>query len=118
MILPRAGPANWLAFLGIGFGSILMGMGFTHHWGTMALCRALLGVMESGFLPGCMYLITCWYTRFEVGKRLSAFWIMAVILSGFAPIFAYVLTLLGGKGGLNGWRCESLALFFAKLSSC
>ncbi|EEY17427.1 conserved hypothetical protein [Verticillium alfalfae VaMs.102] len=52
LILPRAGPANWLAFLGVGFGSVLLGMGFTKHWGTMALCRALLGVLEAGFLPG------------------------------------------------------------------
>ncbi|PNH51357.1 hypothetical protein VD0002_g4458 [Verticillium dahliae] len=103
LILPRAGPANWLAFLGVGFGSVLLGMGFTKHWGTMALCRALLGVLEAGFLPGCTYLITCWYTRFEVGKRLSGFWIMSVILSAFSAIFAYVLALLDGKGGLAGW---------------
>jgi MFS transporter, ACS family, DAL5 transporter family protein len=59
-------------------------------------------------IPGCTYLITCWYTRFEVGKRLSGFWILSVIFSGFSGIFAYVLALLEGKGGLNGWSCESL----------
>ncbi|KAH6889799.1 major facilitator superfamily domain-containing protein [Thelonectria olida] len=104
LILPKVGPANWLSFLGLGFGSVLIGMGFTHSWGTMALCRALLGVLEAGFLPGCTYLITCWYTRFEVGKRLSGFWILSVLTSGFAAIFAYALSLLKGKGGLNGWR--------------
>jgi len=104
IILPKAGPANWLAFLGVGFGSVLIGMGFVKHWGMMALCRALLGVLEAGFLPGCTYLITCWYTRFEVGKRLAGFWILSVILGGFAAIFAYVLTLLKGREGLNGWQ--------------
>ncbi|KAM0544185.1 hypothetical protein ACHAPJ_011936 [Fusarium lateritium] len=62
LILPKAGPANWLAFLGLGFGVILIGMGFTHHWGTMAVCRALLGVMEAGFLPGIFIIegaVTC-----------------------------------------------------------
>ncbi|KAK2779892.1 hypothetical protein FQN53_001250 [Emmonsiellopsis sp. PD_33] len=52
LILPKAGAANWLAFLGISFGALLIAMGFTKSWGTMALCRALLGVMEAGFLPG------------------------------------------------------------------
>ncbi|KAF4470264.1 Major facilitator superfamily transporter [Fusarium albosuccineum] len=104
LVLPKIGAANWLSFLGASFGAILIGMGFTHHWGTMALCRALLGVFEAGFLPGCTYLITCWYTRFEVGKRLSAFWILSVLASGFSAIFAYALTLLKGKQGLNGWR--------------
>lgn len=42
LILPKAGCANWLAFLGVSFGSILIGMGFTKSWGTLALCRALV----------------------------------------------------------------------------
>ncbi|KXJ87239.1 retrograde regulation protein 2 [Microdochium bolleyi] len=104
LVLPKVGPANWLSFLGVSFGAILIGMGFTYSWGTMALCRALLGVMEAGFLPGCTYLITCWYKRFEVGKRLSAFWIVSCLASAFASIFAYALSLLKGTAGLNGWR--------------
>ncbi|KAJ5834942.1 Major facilitator superfamily domain general substrate transporter [Penicillium robsamsonii] len=104
LILPRAGAANWLAFLGFSFGVILIGMGFTKSWTTMVVCRVLLGVMEAGFLPGCTYLITCWYTRFEVGKRLASFWLVSVVLNAFAAIFAYALTLLDGSYGLNGWR--------------
>lgn len=55
---------------------------------------------------GCTYLITCWYTRFEVGKRLATFWLVSVVLNAFAAIFAYALTLLDGSYGLNGWRCR------------
>lgn len=55
---------------------------------------------------GCTYLITCWYTRFEVGKRLAAFWLVSVVLNAFAAIFAYALTLLDGTYGIEGWRCE------------
>jgi hypothetical protein len=51
-MLSKAGPANWLAFLGVAFGSILIGMGFTKSFETMAICRALLGATEAGFLPG------------------------------------------------------------------
>ncbi|GES61377.1 hypothetical protein ATEIFO6365_0011003600 [Aspergillus terreus] len=104
IVLPKAGAANWLAFLGVSFGAILIGMGFTQSWVTMTICRVLLGTMEAGFLPGCTYLITCWYTRFEVGKRLAGFWLMSVVLNAFAAIFAYALTLLKGTHGLNGWR--------------
>lgn len=43
MILPRAGAANWLAFLGVGFGATMVGMGFTQSWQTMAACRFVLG---------------------------------------------------------------------------
>ncbi|OAL46786.1 retrograde regulation protein 2 [Pyrenochaeta sp. DS3sAY3a] len=104
LVLPKAGPANWLSFLGVSFGAILIGTGFVQTWGTLAVCRFLLGVAEAGFLPGCTYLITCWYTRYEVGKRLSGFWILSVLASGFSAILAYALTLLAGTHGLNGWR--------------
>ena len=50
LVLPKAGPANWLAFLGVSFGAILIGMGFTRSWGTLALCRALLGMLEAGYV--------------------------------------------------------------------
>ena len=52
VILTKVGAANWLAFLGVSFGAILIGMGFTNTWGTMALCRTLLGIVEAGFFPG------------------------------------------------------------------
>lgn len=60
--------------------------------------------------PGCTYLITCWYTRFEVGKRLAAFWLVSVVLNAFAAIFAYALTLLDGTYGLAGWRCKFVTI--------
>lgn len=103
LVLPRVGPANWLAFLGFSFGTVLIGTGFVKDWGTLAVCRVLLGITEAGFLPGCTYLITCWYTRYEVGVRLSLFWILSVVAAGFSAILAYGLTLMAGKGGLNGW---------------
>lgn len=49
LILPRAGAANWLAFLGFSFGVILIGMGFTKSWTTMVACRVLLGKGMSSF---------------------------------------------------------------------
>ena len=47
--------------------------------------------MQSGFYPGCIFLLSCWYCRFEVQKRFSGFYLLA-------------LSLMKGVGGLNGWR--------------
>ncbi|KAL2833576.1 major facilitator superfamily domain-containing protein [Aspergillus pseudoustus] len=104
MVMQRAGTANWLTFLGIGFGAVNIGMGFSNTWQEMAVCRTILGVLEAGFIPGCIYLITCWYTRFEVGKRLAIFWIGSIIINAFANMLSYALALLKGTHGLNGWR--------------
>lgn len=51
----------------------MVGMGFVQSWEGLVICRALLGVFESGFFPACVFLITTWYIRREVAKRLSFF---------------------------------------------
>lgn len=32
-------------------------------WGQLVGLRVLLGVLEAGYFPGCVYLLSCWYTR-------------------------------------------------------
>ena len=102
-------------------------MGFTQTWEQFLVCRILLGITEAGFLPGkacqkiawtiksgaltvetgCTFLISVWYTRYEVGKRLAAFWMLSVLANGFAGILAYGLTRMDGIQGIAGWRCTS-----------
>lgn len=78
-------------------------MGFVSSWEYLALCRVLLGAFEAGFFPALVFVITTWYTRHEVQKRLGAFYLVSILIGGFSPIFAYVLTLLGGKRGIPAW---------------
>ncbi|KAJ0303781.1 hypothetical protein COL516b_006218 [Colletotrichum fioriniae] len=45
LVLPKAGPANWLSFLGVGFGVVLIGMGFTKTWGIFIIEGAITVVV-------------------------------------------------------------------------
>lgn len=47
---------------------------------------------------------SCWYIRYEIQKRFSAFYLLALLASGFSNILAYGLSQMKGVGGLNGWR--------------
>lgn len=38
-------------------------MGFVKNWTALAGLRVLLGVLEAGFFPSCVYLLSTWYTR-------------------------------------------------------
>jgi MFS family permease len=69
IILRRIGSANWLSFIALSWGAVMIGQGFVKSWITLGICRLLLGAFEAGFFPGCVYLIACWYRRFEVQKR-------------------------------------------------
>jgi len=69
IVLRKVGSANWLSFIALSWGAVMIGQGFVKSWISLTICRVLLGAFEAGFFPGCVYLITCWYKRYEVQKR-------------------------------------------------
>lgn len=104
IIIRKLGPAVWLPSLVICWGAVSIGMGFVTHWTQAVGLRIILGVLEAGYYPGCVFLLSCWYVRFEVQKRFSAFYLLALLASGFSNILAWGLSEMKGIGGLNGWQ--------------
>jgi sugar phosphate permease len=64
----------------------------------------VLGVLEAGFFPSCVYLLSTWYTRYDVGVRNSVFYMIGCVAAAFAGILAYGIMQMRGLGGLGGWR--------------
>jgi len=60
--------------------------------------------LEAGFFPGMVFIITTWYKRHKVQKRLSTFFLISILFGGFSSILGYALQLMKGQAGLNGWR--------------
>ncbi|KDQ28221.1 hypothetical protein PLEOSDRAFT_61618 [Pleurotus ostreatus PC15] len=104
LVLRLLGARNWLAFCVVAWGAVQLGMGFVPTWGWLILCRVLLGLFEAPFFPALVYIISTWYKRYEVQKRLAAFYLSSITISGFSPIIAYGLSLLDGKKGIAGWE--------------
>ncbi|KAF2642298.1 MFS general substrate transporter [Massarina eburnea CBS 473.64] len=104
IIIRKLGPAIWLPSLVVLWGATSIGLGFVTDWKQALGCRVILGVLEAGYYPGCVFLLSCWYVRFEVQKRFSAFYLLALLASGFSNILAWGLSELKGRGGLNGWQ--------------
>ena len=70
LAMRKVGPAKWLGVIGFAWGIVTIGMGFVHSWGALLACRVFFGVFEAGLFPGSIYLMSCWYKRYEVQKRL------------------------------------------------
>jgi MFS family permease len=82
----------------------VLGMGFVHDWKILTALRALLGIFEAGckclptsvemsemlktylVFPGAVYFIGSWYRQYETAKRVSVFYMAALLASGFGPI--------------------------------
>ncbi|KAI0888064.1 MFS general substrate transporter [Annulohypoxylon maeteangense] len=105
MIIHRVGAANWISLIVFAWGLVSMGIGFLNNWVALAVLRSFLGVFEAGFYPGCVYLISSWYRRYEVQKRLATFFMTGSALSAFANILALGLIQISKvHPSYKGWR--------------
>ncbi|KAL8988717.1 MAG: hypothetical protein Q9177_002254 [Variospora cf. flavescens] len=101
------GPRIWLATITLAWGVTMIGFGFVKDWTALVGLRALLGVLESGFFPGVVYLLSTWYRRYrvdEVGKRYSVFYLVGSLAAAFGGILAFGLMQMDGLQGYRGWR--------------
>ncbi|CAL8582723.1 hypothetical protein XPA_008371 [Xanthoria parietina] len=98
------GPRIWLATITLAWGVVMICFGFVKDWTALVGLRLLLGVLESGFFPGVVYLLSTWYKRYEVGKRYSIFYLIGSLASAFGGILAFGLIQMEGISGYGGWR--------------
>lgn len=52
-------------------------------------------------LPGVVYLLSTWYTRYEVGKRYAFFYLIGCVASAFGGILAFGLMQMEGIAGMT-----------------
>jgi MFS family permease len=84
MILYRVGPGKWLTLQLFLFGIVSTFQAWQNNYGSFIATRFLLGVTESGFIPGGLWTISTWYTRKETGQ----------LLFFFAPLFDSILLVI------------------------
>jgi MFS family permease len=73
-----------------------------HH---LVILRIFVGIMECGFAPGILLIISSWYKREEQSKRFAVFMSAAILSGAFGGLLAGAITGgLDGARGLRGWR--------------
>ncbi|OAA57780.1 phthalate transporter [Cordyceps fumosorosea ARSEF 2679] len=104
ILIRGIGPRVHLSIITFLWGVVTLGMGFTKNHEQLSALRAVLGIFEAGFFPSAVYLLSTWYTRYDVGKRYSVFYIVGCLAAAFSGILCYGLMQLNGRAGLTGWR--------------
>ncbi|GAM86247.1 hypothetical protein ANO11243_042590 [Dothideomycetidae sp. 11243] len=102
VILRKVGPRIFLPTITLCWGIVMIGMGFVKTWTVMIPLRMVLGIFEAGFFPGCAYLLSCWYPRYELQKRNAVFYLIGSMASAFSGILAFGFSQLKGKGSGSG----------------
>jgi MFS family permease len=103
-VIRRIGPARFMGTITIGWGLATLATGFVSSWIAAAVLRAIIGFFEAGNGPGSIYLTSAYYRRYEVQKRLAAYFLGSLFLQGFSNIFAYGLIQIGNDTNWKGWR--------------
>lgn len=67
-------------------------------------CRALLGILEGGFIPDLVLWLSYFYTSKELPLRLSFFWVALDLTVVITSFMAYGLLHMRGVAGWEGWR--------------
>lgn len=67
-------------------------------------CRALLGILEGGFIPDLVLWLSYFYTSKELPIRLSFFWTALDVTGIVTSLLAFALLHMNGIAGLAGWR--------------
>jgi MFS family permease len=103
------------------WGALSAAMACVQNYGAILAFRFILGCIESGFFPGVLFVMSCWYTRAEIGmlfllklqqakltfpgKRFAIFYSAAVLSGAFGGLLAGGITGgLDGAHGIDGWR--------------
>ncbi|KAF7430961.1 hypothetical protein PC9H_006676 [Pleurotus ostreatus] len=104
VLIRKAGAARWIGSITTLWGIVMIGMGFVKTWWELVICRALLGVLEAGFFPACTYIISTWYVRREIQKRMTGFYVLSIMISGFSSAIAGGISEMAGIADLGGWQ--------------
>jgi len=104
IILKMMRPSHWIAILMFCWGLVMTLMGLTSSYGGLLAGRFFLGVTESGFFPAATFLLTLWYRRFELQRRMAVFYVAASLAGAFSGLLAYGIEKLDGRSGLAGWQ--------------
>ena len=66
IVLRKVGVINWLTFCVATWGVVQLSMGFIKSWGTLALCRTLLGILEVCACPNELAVMSGGITHHSV----------------------------------------------------
>ncbi|KAM0747982.1 putative nicotinamide mononucleotide permease [Meredithblackwellia eburnea MCA 4105] len=105
MILSRSRPSLYLSACVFIWGAVSLCTGLVKTYHQLIAVRVLLGLTESPYFPGALFLLSAWYTKKELAFR-TAFLYSGSLLSGAFSGFisAGIQHGLNGAKGMESWR--------------
>ncbi|KAI9257131.1 major facilitator superfamily domain-containing protein [Phascolomyces articulosus] len=106
VLIGRFSPRLILPSLFVLFGAMVCVTATVHNYQGLWAMRLVAGSIEASIYPGIIFLLGCWYTTPELGKRITIFAGIGNALSGaFGGLIAGAISdTLDGVHGLAAWK--------------
>ncbi|EPQ32367.1 uncharacterized protein PFL1_00563 [Pseudozyma flocculosa PF-1] len=105
MILTKSRPSIFLAAIMFTWGCITIAFKGINSYGALVALRFILGIIESGFFPGCLVLFSSLYKKNELSKVFGIFYSASIVSGAFGGLLAAaIIDGMDGLAGVAGWR--------------
>ena len=104
MISKKLGPDRWIPIQMVTWSVIGICQGLVTGKNSFYATRALLGLVEGGFIPDALLYLSYFYTHKELPMRVSLFYFASNFTHIIAAFLAYGILRMKDVGGWEGWR--------------
>jgi hypothetical protein len=104
LISKKIGPDRWIPMQMVLWSAVAIAQTKMVNRGGFLATRALIGLLEGGFIPDICLWLSYFYTSKELTWRLSLFYIANPLASIVTSLLAFAIFRLSGQNGLQGWR--------------
>ncbi|ORZ12407.1 major facilitator superfamily domain-containing protein [Absidia repens] len=103
-ILKRTRASIYLSSIMLAWGLVTIVLAFVTNFVGLFICRLLLGVAQSGYVPAILYQMSLVYKPTENTMRVAVLLTMASLSGIVSGPLAYASSFLEGQNGLHGWQ--------------
>ena len=100
----KIGPDLFIPMQMMGWSVVAMAQSAITNKGGYFVTRALLGLLEGGFIADLVLWLSYFYTSKELTIRLSWFWTSYSLVQICTALLAFAILRMRGIGGLTGWQ--------------
>lgn len=98
-------PAIFLPGVMVVWGIISGATAGVKSYGELVAVRFILGFVEAAYFPGCLFFLSSWYTRKELGFRTAIMFSGSLLSGAFSGLISAGITHgLDGARGMRAWR--------------
>ncbi|KAH9831696.1 Major Facilitator Superfamily [Teratosphaeria destructans] len=107
LVLSKTKPSVFLPVIMFLWGTVTICMSQVHTYGQLVALRTIVGMLEAGFAPGVMLMLSSWYKKNEQSKRFAVYISAAVLSGALAALSQGPLQAIVEGAATAGWALLS-----------